>query len=432
MNRTILILLGALSALAAGCGSPKQTTASAVVEAKPVAVTTATAVTRAVPADFEETGTFAADETSDIAPPVAGRVIATPVDVGAQVKAGQVICELDHRDAELRLQQMRALMEESNAGVRQARSRIGLKDGMFDPDKVPEVAAARANYESSQAQARLAAADAQRYANLVATGDVSRSAYEKAKTQQETAEAQSHAARQQYEAASNNARQSFEMVSTSQASQESMKAQLAQAEKALADTTIRAPFDGYITARPVAAGEYVALTNKIATIVRIGSLKLQLQTPEQRASMAHLGDAVVARVSAYPDREFPGRVSAINQSVDPNSRVFVLEARFDNPGAVLKPGMFATARVRLPGETPGTFVPAKAVVRDKTTDSNQVFVIQNGKSRLRVVSIGDAVHDPGQGDLIRVLTGVADGDIVATSNQIDLYDGAVVATKGGA
>ena len=93
------------------------------------------------------------------------------------------------------------------------------------------------------------------------------SAFEKARTQQETAEAQANAARQQYEAAANAARQSYEVVSTSQASLDSVKAQLAQAEKALADTTIRAPFDGYITARPVAAGEYVALTNKIATIV---------------------------------------------------------------------------------------------------------------------------------------------------------------------
>ncbi len=85
----------------------------------------------------------------------------------------------------------------------------------FDPARVPEVAAAQANYQSAQAQARLAAADAQRYANLVATGDVSRSAYEKARTQQETAEAQANAARQQYEAAVNGARQSYEMISTS-------------------------------------------------------------------------------------------------------------------------------------------------------------------------------------------------------------------------
>ena len=69
---------------------------------------------------------------------------------------------------------------------------------------------------------------------------------------------------------------------------------LAQAQKGLADTTIRAPFDGFITARPVAAGEYVALTNKIATIVRIGTMKLQLQTPEQQSARAQLGMAVAA------------------------------------------------------------------------------------------------------------------------------------------
>src|SRR5207248_4217177 len=157
-----------------------------------------------------------------------------------RVKQGQIICELDHRDAELKLQQARAQLEEATASVRQAQSRIGWSSGNFDSNKVPEVAAALANYQSAQAQAKLAAADAQRYANLVATGDVSRSASEKARTQQETAEAQANAAKQQYEAAANGARQSSEAVSTSQASREAMKAFVAQAEKALADTTIRA------------------------------------------------------------------------------------------------------------------------------------------------------------------------------------------------
>ena len=422
---TLAVTLATTLALTA-CSSTKKpdTTADAP---KPVAVTTATAFSREVPADFQETGTFVADESSDIAPPVAGRVISTPVDVGARVKQGQVICELDHRDAELKLDQARALLNEATAGVRQAQSRIGWSSGAFDPGKVPEVAAALANYQSAQAEAKLAAADSQRYANLVATGDVSRSAFEKAHTQQETAEAQANAAKQQYEAASNAARQSSEAISSSQASLESVKAQLAQAEKAVADTTIRAPFDGYITARPVAAGEYVALTNKIATIVRIGSLKLQLQTPEQRASLAHLGDAVTARLDAYPGRDFNGRISAINQSVDPNSRVFILEARFDNPDTALKPGMFATAHVRLPGGVDGVFVPKQAVVRDKTTDSNQLYVIQNGKARLRVVSVGDP-----DGDNIRILSGIAANDVVAVSNQIELFDGAVVTPKGGA
>lgn len=424
--RRLVIAASLFTALfTTACGSKQDVQSSTPEASKSVAIATATAVTREVPADFEETGSFVADETSDIAPPVAGRVIATPVNIGDRVKDGQVICELDHRDAELKLQQARAQMAESTASVRQARSRIGLgtatQDGLFEASRVPEVAAAQANYQMALAQAKLAAADAQRYANLIATGDVSKSAYDKARTQQETAEAQANSARQQYEAAANAARQSYEVVSTSEASLDSMRAQLAQAEKAVADTTIRAPFDGYITARPVAAGEYVALTAKIATIVRIGSLKLQLQTPEQRASLAHLGDAVTARVDAYPGRDFPGTVSAINQSVDPNSRIFILEARFDNPDAALKPGMFASARVRQPGGTNGIFIPQAAVVRDKTTDSNQVFVVQDGKARLRVVSVGDP-----DGDSIRILSGVAAGDVVATSNRSELFDGVSV------
>ena len=427
MKKLASALVAAAALLAAACGTKQMAVqANGAAETKPVVVTTAVAVTREVPADFEETGSFIADETSDIAPPVAGRVMATPVNVGDSVEAGQVICELDHRDAELKLEQAKAQYAEATAAVRQARSRIGLNDSTFDASKVPEVAAAEANYQSALAQAKLAAADAKRYANLVETGDVSKSASDKARTQQETAEAQANVARQQYEAAANGARQSFEIVSTSQASLDNMKAQLSQAQKAVADTTIRAPFDGFITARPVAAGEYVALTSKIATIVRIGSMKLELETPEQRASQAHLGDAVVARVGAYPNRTFPGRVSAINQSVDPNSRVFLLEARFDNPDGALKPGMFATARVRQPGGVPGVFIPAQAVVRDKTTDSNQVFVIQNGKARLRVVSAGEV-----RGNSIRILSGVAAGEAVAMDNRSELYDGAPVDASAG-
>ena len=138
-------------------------------------VTAAQAVTRTVSAAFQETGTFIADETSDIAPLVAGRVVATPVNLGDFVKQGQVVCELDHRDAQLRLDQARAALDQATAGVRQSQSRIGFNgQGTFDPTTLPEVAAARAAMESAQAMARQAAADAKRYENLVASGDVSR------------------------------------------------------------------------------------------------------------------------------------------------------------------------------------------------------------------------------------------------------------------
>src|SRR5271157_3873757 len=188
MYRPVIITLLLTSLFLAGCSSGHEAAAAAPVAPKKASVTTAQAVTRTVPAAFQETGTFVADETSDIAPMVAGRVIATPVNVGDFVKQGQVVCELDHRDAQLRLEQTRAQLEQANAALRQAQSRIGY-DGkqQFDPANLPEVAAARANYQSAQAQAKMAAADAKRFENLVATGDVSRSAFEKARTAQETA-----------------------------------------------------------------------------------------------------------------------------------------------------------------------------------------------------------------------------------------------------
>ena len=422
MNRLVIITLVLTSLLLAGCGSSKPVAAAGSVEPIKVPVATALAVTRTVPAAFQETGTFVADETSDIAPMVPGRVISTPVNVGDFVKHGQVICELDHRDGQLRLDQARAALDQATAGVRQSQSRIGFSgQGKFDPALMPETVAARASLESAQALARQATADAKRYENLVASGDVSRSAYERARTQQETAEAQANAARQQYEATLNGARQSWGAVENSQASLEGIRAQLAQAEKGLADTTIRAPFDGFITARPVAAGEYVAFGNKIATIVRMGIMKLQLQTPEQLAARGKLGMTVLARVAAYADRDFTGKITAVNPSVDPNSRVFILEAQFPNPQGELRPGMFATARILLPGGETAVFVPRNAVVRDKTTDSYQVFTIDNNTAHLRVVVPGEV-----EGDQIRIVNGLTGNETVAAGSHDTLFDGAAV------
>jgi len=424
MTRHLTALTLALISLVllSACSGQKEVAAAGAAPPKPIAVETVQAATRTVPAAFEVTGTFAADETSDIAPLVAGRVIATPVNVGDFVKQGQVVCELDHADAQLRLDQTKAQLEAAKAALLQSQSRIGLKpEGTYDPSALPEVAAAKANYESAQAQAKQAAADSKRYENLVATGDISRSAFEKARTAQDTAEAQAHAARQQYEAALNAARQSWYIVENSQAGLQAAKSQLAQAEKGLADTTIRAPFDGYITARPAAAGQYMGLTNKVATMVRIGTLKLQLQTPEQRGAQVTLGMTVVARVSAFPDRDFTGKVTAVNPSVDPASRIFVLEARFDNPKAELKPGMFATARVMLPGGETGIFIPKSAVLRDKTTDSYQVFVVENQTAHLHVV-----LTSPADNDTVRVTSGLTGAERLATTHLTELYDGAKV------
>jgi RND family efflux transporter MFP subunit len=389
-----------------------------------LAVAAVQAVTRPISASVQATGSFVAMETSDVAPQAAGRVVETPVNVGDFVRRGQLLARLESRDAELRLDQARAAEEQAVATIRQAQSRIGLGQGQdFTAASVPEVLSAKAAYDSALAQARLADADAQRYENLIKTGDVSRSAYEKARTQADTAQAQANSARQQYEATLNAARQNYQGVMTAQASLAGVHAQTEMAMKAMQDTSIRAPFDGYVSARPIAAGQYVALTSKIATVLRVTPIKIDLQVSESNAPQIRLGASVETSVPGYPGRKFEGKVTAINPAVDPNSRTFSVEAQLPNTDLALKPGMFATSRILLGGTSEGIFVPSRAVVTDASTNSSQVFFIRDGKARVAVVQLGAK-----DGDVIQILSGLSPGAMVALDHLQDLYDGQSVQT----
>jgi len=423
MRRFGLIISGIVFFVGA-CSGPKGKLAPENQEQAglKITVSVAKAAVRTVPSYFAATGSFIAEESSDVAPAIGGRVAATPVDVGDYVKKGNAICVLEQRDAELKLDQARASREQAKFFLSQAQSRVGWSgDGSFNPELVPEVAASRAAYQSALASAELAAADAQRYANLVKSGDVSQSNYEKYKTQQKTAEAAADSARKQYEAQVNAARQNYRAIEAAQASLAAAESQLAQAEKNVQDTVIRAPFDGYITERPVSVGQWVSTNNKVATVALISTLKLRLQVPEQRAAEVKSGMGVTARVAAYPNRDFSGEVHAVVPSVDPNSRAFTVEARFDNPKAELLPGMFANAKLMLSDSERAVFVPESSVFYDGTTDANHIYSVREGVARLNVVLKGDS-----EGDQVRVLSGLAGDETVIVDNHAGLFDGASV------
>lgn len=387
-----------------------------------VSCSVAKAILKEVAGSFQANGSFIAEDTSDIAPAVGGRVAATPANVGDFVKKGQVICRLEDRDAQLKLDQARASLEQSKFFLRQAQSRVGWSEGAnFNPENVPEVSSSKAAYESSMATAKLAAADAKRYESLVKSGDVSQSSFEKIKTQGETAEAAANSSRKQYEAQVNSAKQNFGAIEAARAALHASESQLAQAQKVLEDTSIRAPFDGYITDRPAAIGQWLGTNSKVATLVRIATVKLQLQIPEQQAGMAKNGMTVTARVAAYPNRDFIGKLNAVVPSVNASSRAFMAEARFDNPKAELRPGMYASAKVMLEGTERAVFVPAKAVFYDNTTDANHVLSVVDGKARLNVVLKGDL-----DGEQVRILGGLTGNETVILNNQAELYDGAPV------
>lgn len=408
---SLLVVISAVSLFASACGgsnaqSNAKANANAAAAPAAVDVTTAPAISRELPRFFEATGSLAADEQTDVAPAVGGKVVSVGVDLGSFVRQGAVLVHLDDRDARIRLEQAMAQVAQSEAAVRQAEARIGLRPGQqFNPERVAEVGAARVALELAEKQLR-------RFERLVETGDVSRSAYDEQKTQRDQL-------REQYEAALQQARQNYAAVETARAAVASAKTQIAQARKAIADAVVVSPMSGYVSDRPADVGEYVTTSSKIATIVRTNPLRVQIDIPEQAIQAIRVGQSVSVSVSAYPDRMFSGRVHHVAPSVTPNSRTMTVEAEVENNDGLLKPGQFATVRILQPQTTPALLVPARSVRTESGT--SYVFVIKNGHAEKRIVQLGQA-----EGDLVEIKSGLAPEEQVATSNVELLNDGTPV------
>jgi membrane fusion protein, multidrug efflux system len=134
---------------------------------------------------------------------------------------------------------------------------------------------------------------------------------------------------------------------------------------------------------------------------------------------------VEASVPGYPGRTFHGSVTAINPTVDANSRTVAVEAKFANQDLALKPGMFATSRILLNGSSTGIFLPRSSVLTDPSTNSSQVFFVRDGKARVAVVQLGAA-----DGNMIQILSGISADFVVANNHLQDLFDGEPVDADG--
>ena len=331
------------------------------------------------PVTIETTGSFQADESSDVAPDIAGRVMETPVDTGHYVQEGAVLIRIQDAHAKLRLDEARAAL-----------------------------ARAEANVKLAEARNELAQTTMQRNATLLTRGLVPQTVADEARTQAETASAS---------------------VFVAQATLAEAQAQLALADKAVADVVVTAPFAGYISQRRVAVGEYVQPSTAVVTLLRINPLRLQLTLPAVHAGRVEIGQKVTATVDAFPDRTFEGRITAMNPAIAAESRSFVVEARVPNPGAQLKPGMFAVTTIDQGRTERALLVPQRAVIEDVNTNSYRVFVVDDEqRARIRVVQLAARQAQPGS---IKILTGITEGERVATSNLADLYDGAPVSIGSG-
>ena len=408
----------------AGCSSSKaeEDNKAGTEEKQTISVTVGKAEAREVPAYIQATGSLIANETSDIAPKVAGKITNVYANVGEFVVGGKIIAKIDDKDARLRLAEAQANVKQSQAAVRQAEARLGLTpNGKFNSSAIPEVRVANSNYEQALAELKQAEANENRYRDLVETGDVSMENYEQYRTNRDTARARVNAAKQALEAAVNTAKQSNQAIKSAEAAVESAQTQVATAQQAITDTVIRAPFSGFISERPVAVGEYVTSSISVAKLLRTNPIKIQIQVAEADIPQVVIGRGVSIEVDAYKNRKFGGVVTAINPALDPTSRAATVEAQIENDNNTLRSGMFATVRITREGGSTGVFVPKSAIYNDQATQSHRVFVIEENVAKLRVVQLGTE-----EDEYYQIISGVNADETIATSGLDKLYEGANV------
>lgn len=411
LRLTLLVLFTAAMAFGLfACNRSKGQPNSAGPSGSPtpaaIAVSAAPAIVRQLPRFFEANGALAPNQQTDVAAETSGKVTAVGVDIGSPVRRGQMIVKLDDSDFRIRVQQAQAQLDQAKATLRQNEAKIGLRPGQkFNPENVPEVAAARSALDLAEKNLR-------RYEKLVETGDISRAAYDQQKSQRDQLA-------QAYQALIHQAQQNYAAVANAQAAVDAAQTQVSLAKRNLGYTVVAAPMPGYVLDRPADIGEYVSPQQKVATIVNLNPLRVRIDIPEQAISQIHTGESVSVQVAAYPDRNFAGHVARISPSVTTASRTLTVEADVENPKAELKPGQFATVRILLPQTEAAVLVPQRAL--RTISGSTYVYVIKNGHAEQRLVQQGQT-----EGDLVELKSGVAADELVATSNVDQLSDGAAV------
>lgn len=188
---------------------------------------------------------------------------------------------------------------------------------------------------------------------------------------------------------------------------------LGEEQSILSYVPILAPFAGRIIARDIAKGEVVETTNKLFVVADLSEVWVVADIPEKdipfiRLDQSARAQSVEVLVSAYPNEAFQAKITYVGDVLDPATRTMRLRLELPNPERRLKPEMFARVRIYSDPEPNILMIPESSVQRNR--DQLFVFVQRDRQSfEVRDVRLGES-----NGDMVKVLGGLRDGEAVVT------------------
>ena len=310
-------------------------------------------------------------------------------DIGARVKAGQVLAEIDAPELDQQVRQAQSAVDQAKAALDQT----------------------LANLVQGKANAELARVTAQRWTNLVAKGVVSR---------QENDQYQA-----QYQAQVANVDALEKAIAAARGNVGSAEANLSRLQEMQGFKTVKAPFDGVITARNTDIGALVnagmgGAAQELFHIAATARLRVYLNVPEIYSQSAVPGIPAELTLSEFPGRRFHGKLVRTADSMDSGTRTLLTEVDVDNPTGELKPGAYAEVHLTIPAGTPSVVVPVGAILF--RSEGVRLGLIRDGNK----VVLVPVVLGKDYGTEIEVLSGIRPDDWVIMNPADSLTSGVVV------
>lgn len=333
-------------------------------------------VTRAsIAAEILVVGNLIGDSTVSVAPRTAGRLQDIYVRLGDRVSRGQRIAKIEDFEIVEQVKQAEAAQEVSLATIRQR----------------------EADLKAAQTSAERSRSLFERQLLPKQTLDDNEARYQSAVAQLDLARAQATQSR----------------------------ARLDELRINLSNTIITSPVNGFVAKRAVDPGAYVSQNAPVADVVDITIVRLVANVVEKDLKQLKTGDATRVEVDAFPGETFKGRIARVSPVLDPATRTAPIEIEIANGEYRLKPGMYARVGITTDVKKDALVVPVNAVV--DLGGRRGVFQPQGDSAVFHMVQVGTE-----QRDLVEVVGGLAEGDVVITTGAGALRDGDRVAVNGRA
>jgi RND family efflux transporter MFP subunit len=318
-------------------------------------------------------------------------------DIGTAVKAGQVLADIDAPEQDQQLRQAKASLQQAQASLEQA----------------------LANRQQSKANEEYAKVSADRWKQLAAQGVVSSQDNDQK--------------RLQYDAQVANSLALDKAIAAARSNVAAQEANIGLLEQLQDYRTVRAPFDGVITARNTDIGALINAGNggaaqELFHIAASRQLRVFVNVPEVSSRSAVPGVAAELVLAEYPGRKFHGKLVRTADAMDAASRTLLTEIDVDNSSGELRPGSYAEVHMSLPGGR-ALIVPVSSVLF--RSEGLRVGVVQAGKTGNGTVEMTPVTVGKDFGNEIEITSGITERDLIIESPSDSLTSGTVVRVSSG-